>query len=383
MKILVANIGSTSFKYRLLDMATEAALAEGKVERIGEPGSTCPDYATAIRRCGAEIAGQDRPLRDLGELSAIGFKAVHAGPLTGVHVVYEKVLAAMEEFCFFAPMHNPPYMAAMRAFQQQLPDVPCVAHFETYFFDGLSEAATSYAVPYEWRSEHGVRRYGFHGASHRAASDRVVEMFGKVRHISCHLGGSSSIAAVRDGVAVDTSFGVSAQSGLPQSNRVGDIDAFAVLFMLKKLGMTPDQMAVVLSSQSGLKGLSGIGSDLRDLEAATENPRARLALDVYVRAIVHYIGAFFVELGGLDVLSFSGGIGENSAEVRERVCAKLGAIGVEIDLERNRTFQHRGTISAAGSKAKVVILPADEEIVVARAVVSMLKAKAAVAGEKQ
>jgi acetate kinase len=379
MIVLIANIGSTSFKYRLFDMETESVLAEGKAERIGQPGTDFPDYESAIRRCMNEIAGEGKILADLDAVSAVGFKAVHAGPLSGARLIDENVLAAMEEFSFFAPAHNPPYIAAMRAFQRELPNVPLVALFETAFFDSLSQAVTAYGLPSSWREQYGIRRYGFHGASHRSASERVSRLLGRsdLRHVSCHLGGSSSVAAIRSGVAVDVSFGISPQSGLPQSNRVGDVDSFVVLFMMKKLGLQPDEMASVLSSQAGLAGISGLSGDVRDLEqAASEgNAEAQLALDVFVRSVRHYIGAFFVELGGLDVLTFSGGIGENSATIRRRVCEGLSVLGIEIEENWNRSILRRGTISTNTSPVKVVVLPADEEIIVARETVAAITGK--------
>jgi acetate kinase len=376
MKILVVNIGSTSLKYRLYDMREESLLAEGRFERIGdEPAGGCRDFREAIRCLVAETAGQGKCLASLSELNGIGFKAVHAGPLGGVRVVDEQVLAAMEEFSFLAPAHNPPYIAAMRGFQQEAPGVPLVAVFETGFYDSLDEATTTYATPYSWREQYGVRRYGFHGASHRAASEQVGTALGRqgLRHISCHLGGSSSVAAIRDGIPIDTSFGMSPQSGLPQNNRIGDTDVFAVLFMMKKLGLSVDQMAAVLAQRSGLAGISGASGDVRDLlrAAGSGDRRSRLALDVFVRSIRHYIGAFVVELGGLDVLTFSGGIGENSAEIRGAVCQGLSFLGLELDEEWNRTVT-RGVISSAKSKAVVMVLPADEERIVARATAAIL-----------
>src|ERR1035437_1465580 len=295
MKILVVNIGTTSLKYRLYDMESGAVMAKGLVERIGQAGA-CPNYEAAISRCLGDL-----PI-SLAELSAIGFKAVHAGPVTGARLVDDVVLRAMEEFTFLAPAHNPPYIAAMRAFQRQVPSVPLVALFETAFYGELPESTITYSVPYEWKEELGIRRYGFHGASHRAASERAQELLGKrdLRHISCHLGGSSSIAAIRAGAAVDTSFGISTQSGIPHSNRAGDVDAFAALYVMKRLSLSVDAMANILATQSGLAGLSGGSGDMRDLHAAANSGdrRARLALDVFVRAVRHYIGAFLVDLGG-------------------------------------------------------------------------------------
>lgn len=371
MKCLIPNIGSTSFKYRLLEMPPQRVLAEGRIERIGQPGGDCPDYPAAIRRCIESIAGPGKALKSLKEIEAVGFKAVHPGPLAGPRVVDDAVLGAMEEFAFFAPAHNPPYVAAMKAFRAELPGVPLVAVFETTPYAGLDEATTTYAVPYEWRTKYGIRRYGFHGASHRSASERVMEAMGRkdLRHISCHLGGSSSIAAFRAGVAVDTSFGTSPQSGLPQNNRVGDIDCFAVLYMMKKLGVGPNEMARLLGSESGLAGISGKSGDVRDLNeaAGAGDARAKLALDVFVRAIRHYVGAFLLEMGGVDAISFSGGIGENSAAIRSAVCRRMVTFGVELDEEMNRNAaKGGGLISAPGAFVSVLIVPADEESLVAR-----------------
>jgi acetate kinase len=377
MKCLIPNIGSTSFKYRVLSMPEESVLADGRVERIGQPGGECADYPSAIRKCIADVAGSGKALKSLSEVDAVGFKVVHPGPLCGPRIVDDQLFRAMDEFSFFAPAHNPPYIEAMRAFHRELPGAPLVAVFETTPYAGLDEAATTYAVPYEWRTKCGIRRYGFHGASHRAANEKAQALLGRrsLRHISCHLGGSSSLAAFRDGVAVDTSFGTSPQSGLPQNNRVGDIDAFAVLYMMKKLGVDADEMARILGSQSGLAGISGGSGDIRDLDeaAAAGDKRARLALDVFVRAIRHYVGAFMLELGGLDVITFSGGIGENSAEIRSAVCRDLAAFGVELDEDVNRTARTAGTISGEGSRVKVLIIPADEEIIVARETVGVVE----------
>jgi acetate kinase len=382
LKVLVANIGSTSFKFRLFDMAAEQVLAEGRVERIGRAGGDCPDYETAIGRCLAELAGPGRPLAQLTELSAVGFKAVHAGPLTGALPVDERVLAAMEEYAFLAPAHNPPYVAAMRAFRRKAPELPLVALFETAFFDRVAESATTYAVPWDWKQELGVRRYGFHGASHRAASERAQALLGRqdLRQVSCHLGGSSSVAAIRGGVAVDCSFGMSPQSGLPHNDRVGDLDVFAALYVMKKRGLGVDEMARVLAGRSGLAGISGASGDVRDLQRAADagDPRARLALEVFVDAVRHYLGAFLVRLGGLDVLTFSGGIGENSPRIREAVCAGLSGLGIELDAERNTGASGESALSTSRSLTRILLIPADEERIVARATADAVRARRAV-----
>ena len=362
-------------------MKGSTVLAQGRIERIGQAGGVCPNYEAALATCMDSITGEGKALASVSELAGIGFKAVHAGPLSGTRLIDDEVLAAMEEFSFLAPAHNPPYIAAMRAFRHAMPEVPLVALFETAFFDALDEATVTYAVPYRWKESHGVRRYGFHGASHRAASERARQLCigdlsngSNLRHISCHLGGSSSLAAVRGGVAVDTSFGISPQSGLPQNNRVGDFDVFAALYVMEKHGLTVAGMARTLASEAGLAGIAGGSGDVRDLSeaAARGDARARLALDVFVRSVRHYLGAFLVHLGGLDVLTFSGGIGENSAEVRTAVCAGLAAFGIELDAERNAGLRGEGRISRDGAAVAVLVLPADEETVVARAVAAFL-----------
>ncbi len=389
MKCLIPNIGSTSFKYRVLDMPAETVLAEGRVERIGQPGSECPDYPSAIRKCLDAIAGERKPLAGLSEIGAVGFKVVHAGEFSEPQLIGDELLAAMEEFSFMAPAHNPPYIAAIQAFRKALPGVPLVAVIETGPYRFMDEASTTYGVPYDWRKEYGIRRYGFHGASHRSASERTQVLLGRseLRHISCHLGGSSSVAAFRNGVAIDTSFGTSPQSGLPQNNRVGDIDVFAVLHLMKKLSLDPDAMAAILGSRSGLAGISGAGGDIRDLDeaAAAGELRSRLALDVFIRAIRHYIGAFMLELGAIDAITFSGGIGENSAEIRAAVLRDLAGFGVNMDEIRNRVIKGEGLISTEASAVPVFVVPANEEIVIARetaaVVARSLAAQASIAGQ--
>ena len=378
MICLIPNIGSTSFKYRLVDMQEdERVLAQGRMERIGLPGGDCADQATAIHRCIAEIAGPGKAIASLSEVEAVGFKVVHAGPMNATQIIDDEFLAAMEEFSFFAAAHNPHYIAAIKTFRRELPGTPLVAVIETAPYRQMEESATTYAVPYAWREQHGIRRYGFHGASHRSASLRVRELMlgGGARHISFHLGGSSSVAAFADGVAVDTSFGTTPQSGLPQSNRVGDIDAFAVLYMMKKLNLTPDQMAAVLCSQSGLAGIGGGTGDIRDLEQEAQrgDKRARLALDVFVRAIRHYLGAFMVSLGSVDAISFSGGIGENSAAIRSAVLRDLATFGIALDEEKNCALRGEGTISSEDSLVRVMVIPANEEAVIARETVAAVE----------
>lgn len=369
MICLIPNIGSTSFKFRLIRMPEKAIVSEGRIERIGQMDGECPTYEAAIQRCVQEIAGPGKALASLTEIDAIGFKVVHAGPFDESRLIDDEFIEAMEEFSFLVPAHNPPYLAAIRAFRRALPAVPLIAAVETAPYRNMEDSAITYAVPYRWRHELGIRRYGFHGASHRAASERLCELIGRkdLRHISCHLGGSSSVAAFRNGVAVDTSFGMSGQSGLPQNNRVGDIDAFAVLYVMKKRHLGPDRMAELLATNSGLAGISGMNGDVRDLmpAASAGNPRARLALDVFVRAIRHYIGAFMFALGGAEAITFSGGIGENSETIRAAVLRDTRAFGVDFDVERNQSIRGEGTISKDNSEVRVLVIPTNEEMIIA------------------
>ncbi|MDO4574397.1 MAG: acetate/propionate family kinase [Planctomycetia bacterium] len=370
MKILVANIGSTSFKYKLFDMETETELASGRVERIGSDPAF-PTHAEAVKFC----------LKDLPKVDAIGFKAVHGGRVTGVQVVTDDVLSAMRQMVDIAPAHNPPYIAAMESMRKQLPEVPLVAAFETGFHADIPECNRLYAVPYAWVEKYQIRRFGFHGASHRYIATRVAEIFGKpMRIISCHLGGSSSVCAIRDGKSVASSMGGSPQGGLPQNNRVGDFDPYLLPHLMKQTGKTCEEILAILGSQGGLLGLSGgLATDARDLaRAASEGHRlAKLALDVYVYDIRRYIGADLMELGGADVLVFTGGIGENRDEIRAAVCQNVQELGIVLDAEKNAQVRAReACISTPDSRVQVWVIPTNEEIIVARQTQTALNAQA-------
>ena len=380
-KILVANIGSTSFKFRLIEMPTERVLAKGGVERIGSAesqwksqiGNDPEQKGTAnLPEHGAAIALVEKQLGGFGGLAAVGFKPVMARGISGTQVLDEPVLRAMEEINTLLPAHNPPYVAAVRSFHKSHPQLPCIGTFETAFYDDVPVENVRYPVPREWETKYGIRRFGFHGASHRFVSQRCAELRGtdKLRIISCHLGGSSSIAAVRNGRAVNSSWGMTPQSGLPQNNRVGDFDVFALIYLARDLGLGIDAVEKALTSQSGLKGMSGLATgDIRDLWEAAEkgNADAKIALDVFVAAIRKYIGQFLVELNGADVLIFTAGIGENDWEVREKVCANLDFAGLELDLELNRKTRSSETIiSTPRSKIEVRVIPTNEEIIIAR-----------------
>jgi acetate kinase len=392
MKILVANLGSTSFKYRLFDMTDEKELARGAVERIGSPMSRCfveaggqrvemetaaPDHAVAVRLCLKQLVDPKLGcLKDRGELAAIGFKAVHAEKLTGVHRVDDKVLAAMAAYADVAPAHNPPYVRAMRLLAEQLPEIPLVAAFESGFHDTISPAERQYAVPLEWAEKHGIKRWGFHGASHRYIGWRTGQLLGKAdaRIISCHLGGSSSLCAIRAGKSVENSLGMSPQTGLPHNNRVGDFDPFALPPLMRATGKTLEQVLDDLANRSGLLGLSGF-NDLRDIETAARegNSRARLALDVFVASVRHYLGAYLLLLGGADAIVFTGGIGENSFEIRKQVCADLDWFGIALDPVRNREAKGEVPIHEHGSRVQIWIMPTNEELIVARQAKDLLE----------
>lgn len=387
MKILVANLGSTSFKYRLFDLGdpAEPVLARGAIERIGSPTSRVvvksqkgerslerpvADHGDAVQLCLDQLTDPEiGVLADAGEVSAIGFKAVHAKNLTGVHLVDDHVLEAMEAFADVAPAHNPPYTKAMRMLRDRFPHLPLVAAFETGFHRSVPEASQRYAIPDQWTTEFGVRRWGFHGASHRYISWRVPELVGRtdIKVISCHLGGSSSLAAIRDGKSVACSLGMSPQSGLPHNNRVGDFDVFALPVILRETGKSLEEVLNILANQSGLEGLCS-ARDVRDIEAAADagDARAEMAIDLFVASIRHYLGAFLLELGGADVIAFTGGIGENSARIRSGVCRDLEWFGIALDPVRNASGPAERKVSADGSRVQVWTVPANEEIVVAR-----------------
>ncbi len=385
-KILVANIGSTSFKFRLFDMPGEQLLAKGGVERIGatespwkleitgrapQSGSAkFADYDAAIAH--VENALRGTALTGFDELSAVGFKPVMAKGVSGTQVLDGQVLGAMEALYTLLPAHNPPYVNAVRSFNRLYPKLPCIGTFETAFYDHLPVENTRFPVPLEWEQKLNIRRTGFHGASHRFVTERLAQIKGRkdLRIISCHLGGSSSICAVRDGKAIDSSWGMTPQSGLPQSNRVGDFDVFAAFYLAKDLGLGLDVVEQQLSTNAGLKGMSGLASgDLRDVAeaAAHGNKNAKSAIDVFINAIRGYLGRFLVALNGADAVVFTAGIGENRVELRESVCAKLDFCGLKLDAAADAaTHATEAKISAPDSRIEVWVIPTNEEIVIAR-----------------
>lgn len=386
-KLLVANIGSTSFKFRLFEMPSERVLAKGGAERVGSPegawsfaptGGEATKGTAPFPNYDAAIAFFETKLREagvlgsIGELAAVGFKPVMAKGISGTQVLDEPVLQAMEALTTLFPAHNPPYVAAVRSFRRMNAKVPCIGTFETAFYDHLPVANTRFPVPLEWETKYGIRRTGFHGASHRFANQRTAELRGteKLRVISCHLGGSSSVCAARDGRAVDSSWGMTPQSGLPQNNRVGDFDVFAALYLAKDLGLGVAEVEKQLSSNAGLKGMSGLASgDIRDVmqAAASGNANAQSALDVFVGAVRKYVGQFLVTLNGADVLVFTAGIAENNPDLRARICAGLDFCGLKLDAAANAACKAtEAVISAPDSKIEVRVIPTNEEIIIAR-----------------
>jgi len=357
MNLLVPNLGSTSLKYQILEMPSEKVLGRGRFERVR-------DYGEAIGQIGAGGVPVD----------AVAFKAVHAGPrYRGTFAIDDNVLLALAEFLPAAPAHNAIYLAAIRAFRESLPGIPLVAAFETEFHATMPACALLYGVPAEWRAE-GIVRYGFHGASHQYVAERCAVLLGRqTRLVSCHLGGSSSMCAIDRGRSIDTTMGFSPQSGLENATRHGDLDAFAVLFMMERHNWTCGQVREQLAKAGGLAGLSGIaGGDVRDLEqaAAAGDARAAEALQVFVYQVKKTIGAYAAAMGGLDAVAFTGGIGENSASLRAACCHGLEFLGIALDPELN----DRGTVDRVVSKGPVAVmaLATNEELIVARRAFQLL-----------
>ncbi|MCU0226398.1 MAG: hypothetical protein MUF01_02055 [Bryobacterales bacterium] len=366
MNILVANLGSTSIKYRVLSMPAETVLASGKIERVTE-------YQQAIAD---EMAQLSVPV------DAIAFKAVHGGPAyRGTFVVDDGVLAAMEEYLPAAPLHNRIYLDGMRAFQAVMPGLPLVAAFETEFHRTRPPQASYYGIPHAWRERYGVIKYGFHGASHQYVASRAPELAGaspeSLRIVSCHLGGSSSVCAIRFGQSLDCTMGFSPQSGIENATRPGDLDVFAVLHLATKLGISVDEVLDALTRDGGLAGLSGVaGGDMRDIVDAMEagSPAAAHAFEVFAYEVKKTIGAYSAAMEGLDVIAFTGGIGENRFRLRSAICLGLGFLDVELSEELNVSGGGDRIISAPNSRVKVMVIQANEEVVVARRAVLALSA---------
>ena len=392
MIILVSNLGSSSFKYKLFDMTADGmshcVLADGAADRIGlgksnwsvdsagkhaEGVADLMDHAAAIELHLDELS-RIGAIASVGEIDAIGFKAVHGGPTKEPTKVDEALLATMEDFADVAPQHNPPYIAAMRAFQKMLPETPQVAAFETGFHQTIPLARQAYGIPYEWMAEMGVRRYGFHGASHRYIATRMAEIAPEAKKlISCHLGGSSSISAIEDGISIANSFGMTAQSGVIHASRVGDFDVFALIKLIQS-GVDLDTIWRKLGNEGGVLGLSGVSPDMREVEEAASagDERAKLAIDAFVESVRHYIGAQLVALGGADAMVFTGGIGQNGKAIRAAICANMDFVGITLDPEKNEAAPRGAEARIDSGATQVWVVPTNEELIVARQTVQVL-----------
>ena len=388
MKILICNAGSTSLKFKLYDMPAEEVLASGGVERVGstddaiykydnasrgvslrEEKQSVPDYETGIRRFLSDLTDAERgAIGSVADIDRVGFKTVLSRGYYGVHELTDPVLQGMRDMYAAAPAHNGPYLAAIEALRAVLPEAMFVGAFETDFHRTIPLDRCVYGVPYEWMEKYGVRRMGYHGASHSYVASLLNEWEGKkYRAISCHLGGSGSICAIENGESRDSSFGFTLQTGLIHNNRVGAMDA-DIIHYLRAQGLSDEEIEHGMTKNGGLKGISGVSGDLRYVLEAAEagNERAKLAVDVYVTGIIRYIGAFAAELGGLDCLAFTGGIGENSAVIRKMVCERLEYMGVRLSARRNTKEKGDRSISKKRSKVRVYVIAANEELGVAR-----------------
>lgn len=396
MKILVLNCGSSSIKYKLFDMTTKEVLAQGGIEKIGLKGSflklTLPNGEKKIlakdipeHTAGIEfilntlVSPEYGAIKSLDEINAVGHRMVHGGERFSESVLLNKeVLDAFAACNDLAPLHNPANLKGVNAVSAILPNVPQIGVFDTAFHQTMPDYAYMYAIPYELYEKYGVRRYGFHGTSHRYVSQRVCEFLGVdpkgKKIITCHIGNGGSISAIKDGKCMDTSMGLTPLEGLVMGTRSGDIDAGAVTFIMEKEGLTPTGVSNLLNKKSGVLGISGVSSDMRELEAAVAagNPKAILAEKMYFYRIKKYIGAYAAALGGVDIILFTGGVGENQANCRSEVCEGLEFMGVKIDLEKNKVRGEEAVISADDSKVTVVVIPTDEELMIASDTLAIL-----------
>lgn len=391
MKILVLNCGSSSVKYKLIDTENDTVMAEGGVEKIGLPDGflkyKLSDGSKAIRELGlVDHKGAVKAVLDIltdpevgcirsySEIGAVGHRVVHGGEKFSKSVLLtDEVLQQIKDCYDLAPLHNPANVTGIEAVEEILPGVKQVGVFDTAFHQTMPAKSFMYALPYKYYKEDGVRRYGFHGTSHRYVSQRVCEILGvdinKEKIITCHVGNGGSITAVLYGKSVDTSMGLTPVEGLMMGTRVGDVDPGALTYLMKKHNLSADELQKIINKESGVLGVTELSSDMREIEAADKagDPRARLALEMYEQRITKYIGAYAAEMGGVDIIVFTGGVGENQTGLRGNVCRPLGFMGVELDEQLNMTTRGTETvISAPSSKVKVVVVPTDEEMMIAR-----------------
>ena len=397
MKILVLNCGSSSIKYKLYNMDDESVLAQGGVERIGLDNSflklslpngekkilmhDMPDHKEGVNFVFKQLLSEEYgAIKSLDEIDAVGHRIVQGGDLFEKScLVNEGVEAGIESLCDLAPVHNAGHLKGIRAVDHLMPEVPQVTVFDNAFHSTMPAHAYLYAVPYELYEKYHVRRYGFHGTSHRYVSHRVAELMGKdikdLKIITCHIGNGASVAAIKDGKVIDTSMGLTPLAGVMMGSRSGDIDASAVTYIMDKLKLQPQEMADFLNKKSGVLGITGISSDMRDIEEAAEkgNERAQLALRMYNYRIKKYIGSYAAAMGGVDVIVWTAGVGENQISTRLEACSGLEFLGVKMDAEANNCRGEEKLISAPDSKVQVWVVPTDEEIVIARDTMELVK----------
>ncbi|ENZ01755.1 acetate kinase [Clostridium thermobutyricum] len=397
MKILVINCGSSSVKYQLIDMSNEEVLAHGLVERIGIQGSILTqkvegrdkyiietpmeNHKFAIKLVlDALVDEKNGVIKSMDEINAVGHRVVHGGEKYSQSVIIdENVMKELEACVKLAPLHNPPNIVGINACKALMPNVPMVAVFDTAFHQTMPEKAYMYAIPYEMYEKHGVRKYGFHGTSHRYVSSEVAKTMGKdlkdLKIITCHLGNGGSLAAIKNGECIDTSMGFTPLDGVVMGTRSGSIDPAVVLYMATDLGYSVDEINSILNKKSGVLGLSGISSDFRDLQDGLEkgNERATLALEVFRYSVKKQIGAYIAAMNGVDVIVFTAGLGENSVPNRKAILNGLEYLGIELDEERNDTYGVTKKISKDSSKVDVYVVPTNEELVIARDTLGLIK----------
>ena len=390
MKVLVLNCGSSSLKYQLIDMDTENVMAKGLCERIGIEGSRLKhqpegkdavifdDYqeshAVSVKMVLDALTHPEYGVvKSMKEINAVGHRVVHGGEYFASSVIItDEVKAALEKCCDLAPLHNPANLIGIAACDKIMPGVPQVAVFDTAFHQTMPERAYLYALPYEYYEKYKVRRYGFHGTSHRFVSEEVCKMmdrpYDQTKVITCHLGNGGSVCAVRNGKSIDTTMGFTPLEGLVMGTRAGDVDVAAVTYLMKKEGLTADEMDNILNKKSGVLGLSGVSSDFRDIEEASGagNTRAGMALDVFAYKVAKRIGAYASAMNGVDAIVFTAGLGENSGTTRRAICDYLGFMGVHIDSYNNSLRGKAIEISATDSRIRVFVIPTNEELVIAR-----------------
>ncbi|MBR4860655.1 MAG: acetate kinase [Firmicutes bacterium] len=390
MKVLVINCGSSSLKYQVLDMTNESLLAKGLVERIGMEGSVIThektgmdkyklvtpmeDHKDAIAQVLMAIQDADHGVvTSMDEIGAVGHRVVHAGEKYADSVlITEEVIKALEECVELAPLHNPPNLLGIAACKELMPTTPMVGVFDTAFHQTMPAESYLYALPYEYYTKYGVRRYGFHGTSHKYVSQRAADMLNvninDLKIITCHLGNGASVYAIKGGKCIDTSMGFTPLEGLVMGTRSGDIDPAIVNFIAKKEGLSHEEADNVLNKKSGVLGISGVSSDFRDIEAALEdgNERAALALKVFAHKVRFYIGAYIAEMNGVDAIVFTAGVGENDIYMREVICQELGNLGIKLDVVKNKVRGKETIISTEDAKVKLLLIPTNEELMIAR-----------------